>query len=133
MRRRAFVFGLSSVGLAFGADPVVADPAGLKAALAKARPGDTILLRDGTWTDSDLVVDAEGAPGKPITVRAQTPGRVILTGRSRLRVGGRHVVIDGLFFKDGSDVDEIVAFRVSPSRLASDCRITRCAIVDFKA
>jgi poly(beta-D-mannuronate) lyase len=111
----------------------VADPAQLKEAVRQAKPGDIILLRDGTWTDADLVIDAEGAPGKPITISAQTPGRVILTGHSRLRVGGRHIVVDGLNFKDGTHTDAVIAFRVSPTRLASECRITKCAIVDYLA
>ncbi len=132
MNRRQFLATTLLAGTAQAAEPV-ADAAQLKEALRKAKPGDTILLRDGVWTDADLVVDAEGAPDKPITGRAQTPGKVILTGRSRLRVGGRHLVVDGLHFKDGVvDSEAVILFRVSSSRLASECRITRCAIVDFK-
>jgi poly(beta-D-mannuronate) lyase len=112
----------------------VADAAQLKDAVRKAAPGDVILLRDGMWTDADLVIDAEGAPGRPITVRAETPGRVILTGRSRLHVGGRYIVVDGLFFKDGVvNSEAVISLRASPTRLASECRITRCAIVDYKS
>jgi poly(beta-D-mannuronate) lyase len=133
LTRRAFVWGSAPAGFAFGGETVADDPAGLRAAVSKARPGDTILLRDGTWTDAELTIDAEGEAGRPITVRAQTPGKVVLTGRSRLRVGGRYVVVDGLFFKGGEDRDEVIAFRVSPSRLATECRITRCAVVDYKA
>lgn len=100
----------------------------IRDSLRKAKPGDTITIPDGTYTDLDLVVD-----GERITVRAQTPGRVILTGKSRLRVGGRNNTVDGLFFKDGIDNDEIIAFRTSPANLATECRITRCAILNYKA
>jgi poly(beta-D-mannuronate) lyase len=100
----------------------------LKDRVRNARSGETVVLPDGTYSDLNLVVDGEG-----ITIRAQTPGRVILTGKSRLRVAGRHVTVDGLLFKDGLDTDEVIAFRTSPTRLATECRITRCAVVDFKA
>src|SRR4051794_2344659 len=85
-----------------------ATAADLQDLVRKAKSGETVVLPDGTYTDIDLVVEGEG-----ITVRAQTPGRVILTGKSRLRVAGRHVTVDGLFFKDGTDMDEVIAFRAS--------------------
>jgi len=119
MTRRHFL-ALAAASAASAAD--------LKDMVRKAKPGETVVLPDGTYSDVDLVVDGEG-----ITVRAQTPGRVILTGKSRLRVAGRHVTVDGLLFKDGLDTDEVIAFRTSPSHLATECRITRCAVIDFKA
>src|SRR5690606_5936821 len=38
---------------------------------------------------------------KPITLKAETPGEVILTGVSSLTVDGEYLVVDGLYFKDG--------------------------------
>jgi hypothetical protein len=60
----------------------------LTAAIREARPGDAIVLRNGTWTDARITFEAQGTAEQPITLRAETPGQVILTGRSTLRIGG---------------------------------------------
>ncbi len=66
----------------------VTTPEELQAAIQAAQPGDTIVMADGTWRDVAIVFEANGAPGDTITLRAETPGRVVLTGSSRLRIGG---------------------------------------------
>lgn len=104
-------------------------PAEIAAAVKKARPGDHLVLRDGTWSDADILFDAQGTAARPITLRAETPGRVILRGKSRLRIAGRHLVVAGLWFKDGEVAsDAVVAFRRSSSQHAHHCRLTNCAI-----
>src|SRR5687768_13130476 len=69
-----------------GKEIAVSSPAALSAALAQARPGDTLLLPDGTYRDQELRLRAPGAEGKPVTVRAATPGKVVFTGKSFLEV-----------------------------------------------
>ena len=108
------------------------DPAGVRQSVQSARPGDNIILRDGTWRDADLVFEANGTAEQPITLGAQTPGKVILTGKSRLRLSGQHLVVEGLWFKDGpAGGEDVIEFRTHSSRLASHCRVTQCAITDF--
>src|SRR5689334_20246774 len=65
-------------------------------------PGDTIIMTAGTWTDAQLVIDAGGDAKSPLTVRAQQPGGVILSGHSLLQLKAPHVVVQGLLFRDGS-------------------------------
>src|SRR5699024_5067479 len=38
----------------------------------------------------------------PITLRAQTPGKVIISGTSYLKIIGDHLIVDGLTFRDGA-------------------------------
>jgi poly(beta-D-mannuronate) lyase len=83
------------------ADNVVRTAADIRQASRTVRPGDTLIMADGVWRDADLVFEATGTAEKPITLRAQTPGRVVMTGKSRLRLSGRHLVVEGLWFKDG--------------------------------
>jgi poly(beta-D-mannuronate) lyase len=71
------------------------------AASKRVSAGDTITLANGTWRDFDLVITGQGSQKKPVTVKAQTPGQVLLTGQSSLRLSGRHVIVSGLVFKDG--------------------------------
>ncbi len=73
-----------------------------KEALSKAVPGSTIIIKNGTYTDELFIIDVSGTTEKPITITAQTPGKVIFTGNSRLRIGGDNIIVDGLYFKDGS-------------------------------
>ena len=110
----------------------VTDPAALRAAAAKAAPGDTIVMADGEWKDADLVFDAAGTASSPITLKAQTPGKVVITGRSSLRIGGDYLVVDGLKFISGyTPGKSIIDFRNGSRHLANHCRLTNCAIVEF--
>lgn len=110
----------------------VSNPAELTTALGRSQPGDIILMADGTWKDVEIVFDAKGLADKPVTLRARTPGKVILTGRSTLRLAGEYLVVDGLWFKDGFIRDEsIIGFRGDSRTLAVNCRLTNCAITDF--
>src|SRR5256885_633170 len=63
------------------------------------RPGDVLVMADGTWTDQAVVFRGRGTPDQPITLRAQTPGRVVLTGASSLKIDGEHLVVSGLWLK----------------------------------
>jgi poly(beta-D-mannuronate) lyase len=130
--RRAFVLAVT-VGLAqiaAAADVLVHDPREFDAAVAVAGPDDAIVLADGTWRDASLLFTGEGRQGQPITLRAQTPGKVVLTGESRLQIAGGYLVVDGLVFRGPCGEDDLVAFRRSSKQLAHDCRLTNCAFVD---
>ncbi len=101
-------------------------------AAERVRPGDTIVLADGTWRDFEIVLTGQGTAAQPITLTAATPGKVILSGRSNLRIGGRHIVVSGLTFRDGySPTSEVISFRRSKQELATDSRVTETVIVDF--
>jgi poly(beta-D-mannuronate) lyase len=106
----------------------VTDAAGLQAALKQAAPGDTILLRNGRWTDQKLIVRANGTPEKPITLRAQTPGQVILDGASVLRLGGANLVVEGLWFQGAHTKEDVIEFRTHSSVQATNCVLRHCAI-----
>ena len=99
------------------------------AALKAAGSGDTILLADGEWRDADLVFRGEGTKAAPITMTAQTPGKVVLLGTSRLRIGGTHLVVRNLLWRDSSAKDDVVSFRYDSKNLASHCTLEECAII----
>ncbi len=109
------------------ADFLISEPDSLPAVIKKLQPGDTVVLRNGTWKDANLIIFTSGTAEKPITIRAHTPGQVILTGNSRIALGGKHVVVDGLWFQNPTGEDSIV-LRADSKKLASDCRVTNCAV-----
>jgi poly(beta-D-mannuronate) lyase len=117
---------------ALATDHLVRDPAAYAAAVKKAAPGDRILLADGEWRDFQIVFTGTGIESKPITLAAQTPGKVILSGQSNLRIGGAHLVVSGLVFRNGfSPTRELIAFRRDSKTLASNVRLTEIVVDNF--
>lgn len=111
---------------------LVRSPAEYTAVVPGLRPGDTLALADGTWSDFEILLTGEGEAGRPITLTAQTPGKVILTGRSNLRLAGEHLVASNLVFRDGwSPTGEVVAFRRDRRHRANHSRVTGVVIDRF--
>jgi poly(beta-D-mannuronate) lyase len=102
----------------------VSTAAEIAAIANQLRPGDVIFLADGTWTDQAILFRAKGSANKPITLRAQTYGKVILTGASSLTIDGEHLIASGLYFKNGTTASDGVALK------GHDCRLLETAIVD---
>lgn len=96
----------------------------------KAQPGDVITLADGTYQSADLLFEAQGTAERPIVLRAATTGKVVLTGKSRLRIAGSHLVVEGLYFWNSFHPEGMIAFRRNSSHEAHHCRVTQCAVVD---
>ena len=114
---------------ALARDIAVADQAQFKAAVKAAKPGDSIILGDGEWRDFQVVFTGTGTAEKPITLTARTKGKVVLTGQSNLRMGGRHLVVSGLMFRGGaSPTNQVISFRRDSKMLAFDSRVTQVVI-----
>ncbi len=92
-----------------GGAPVVMGPtttvctiAEFQSAINQAQAGDTVVLCNGTYPDSSLTIPTSG-----ITVRAETPGGVVLSGTSggaknKVAISGSNVVFSEFQFKDGN-------------------------------
>ncbi len=120
---------VSTAHPALARDMLVSDQAQYKAAVKKAQPGDNIILADGEWRDFQIVFTGTGTAAKPITLMAQTKGKVLVTGQSNLRIGGQHLLVSGLVFKNGaSPTDEVISFRRDSKTLAADTRVTEIVI-----
>ena len=74
-------------------------------AASQARPGDTILIHEGTY-EEHVVVEATGSRNAPITFRAAPGETVWMSGSKRRRVFAfqlvtkHHIIIDGLRFRE---------------------------------
>src|SRR5688572_26589059 len=73
------------------------------ATLAKIKPGDDIVFKNGTYKDLIFNFKANGEEGKPITFHAETPGGVIFNGKSQIFIEGNWLVISGFKFEDITD------------------------------
>ena len=104
----------------------------LTAANKNAMPGDIIILQDGEWKNITIQLNCTGTKEKPITFRSQTAGKVLITGNSKLKVGGNFLIIDGMYFTNGyAGDDAIISFRIDNKQLANNCRVTNTVIDDF--
>ncbi|HVI98303.1 MAG TPA: polysaccharide lyase 6 family protein [Sphingomonas sp.] len=117
---------------AIAADHRVSDAAQFRAAAKTLTPGDRIVLADGEWRDFLIELSGEGRSDAPIAVVAEHPGKVILTGRSGVRLAGRWLVVSGLTFRNGYAPDDVViSFRRDSKHWAEHSRVTNVVIDGF--
>lgn len=125
----ALLFNLTQV---VAENILVDDKSSFESAVEDANPGDTIILKNGTWNNVFLGFYANGTESNPIVVTAESAGEVILTGSSRIEIYGKHLVVSNLDFKNGAlSSGHVVEFRKGSSELAENCRLTNCRILNY--
>jgi len=109
----------------------VSDPETARKAVRDAAPGDVVVLAAGEWRDVDLRLDGEGTAEKPVVIRAERPGETVFTGASRIRLGGSHLVVSGLWLRNLAGArSDWLEFRIDSKRRANHCRLTDCALTE---
>jgi poly(beta-D-mannuronate) lyase len=94
--------------------------------------GDTIVLKNGEWTNQTISLKASGTASQPVVLIAENQGDVVFNGSSRISVSGQFIEISGIYFKDGTlSGSPVVEFRTSSSNMAENCRLTNCAIINY--
>lgn len=98
-----------------------------------AKSGDVIILKNGIWKDVKLNAFGKGEKENPIIIKAETPGKVIISGNSTLKIYGNYVIVSGLWFKNGdSKYKSVVQFRKDSKTFANNCRFTNSTISYYK-
>ena len=111
---------------------IVKDIEALNYAISQAKPGDEIVLANGIWKDVRIKFYGQGTEENPIVLRAETPGEVFIQGDSDLKLGGEYLVVEGLFFTNGSSPSNaVIAFAINEDSVANNVRVTSCTIKDF--
>ena len=111
---------------------LVTNSSELNNAIKDAKPGDDIVLKNGVWKDVEIKFIADGTKKSPISLNAETPGKVFIEGISSLEISGNHLNIEGLFFRNGhSPKKNVIAFRTRTKKVANYCKVTNCVIIDF--
>jgi poly(beta-D-mannuronate) lyase len=111
-------------GVAVAAEYKVSSAANVAALADKLQPGDVVVMREGAWTDQEITFRGKGTAEAPITLRAATPGKVILAGTSSVVIEGDHLVVSGLCFKEARAAANGVAMK------GRHCRLTETAFID---
>ncbi len=100
-------------------------PGELAAALAKARPGDILLLHKGTY--SGTFKPPSGEPGKPIALVAFGDGPPVLDGQGRSNIingtGAHDIILEGLRFRNATWA---LAFNNASRITVRRCVVTGC-------
>lgn len=127
MRHRTFAFlrgallilAASVLARAESAYRIIA-PGDLNSLASRFEPGDVVILPDATWENQKLTFRGKGTAEKPITLRAATPGKFVLSGRSSLTIDGEWLVVEGLTLrKFGIEDAEGIAIKGRHNRLTS--------------
>ncbi|WP_178989330.1 chondroitinase-B domain-containing protein [Winogradskyella schleiferi] len=108
----------------------------LNDAIKNAQAGDDIVLKNGVYKDVEIKFRGKGTKNNPITLKAETPGKVSIEGKSYLKFGGEYLTVEGLHFKNGySPSSAVIDFKISHKdsldEIASHCKFTNCVIEDF--
>lgn len=111
---------------------VVSNAEELNEAIKNAEAGTDIVMSNGVWKDVEIKFKAIGTENNPITLRAETPGEVLIEGQSNLKIGGKYLIVDGLYFKNGySPSSAVIDFRTDEENIAFNCKVTNCVIEGF--
>ena len=108
----------------------------LNKAIDSSEAGNQIILANGIWKDVQIKFRGKGTKDKPITIKAETTGKVTIEGESYLKFGGEYLVVEGLYFKNGfSPSSAVIDFKISskdkPDEISNNCKVTNCVIEDF--
>ncbi|RIJ42507.1 polysaccharide lyase 6 family protein [Pontibacter oryzae] len=123
---------LSSAWTPRATSTLVKNQAELKAAIARAKPGDTLVMANGQWENVSILFEGQGKAEMPIVLTAQEKGKVILSGQSEIRIAGEFLEVNGLHFKNGmAPSNTVISFRKDSKTVANNCRVTNCVIQDY--
>lgn len=137
MKKRNYISIIIAVMAVFACplaakDHWIATQADYAAVSKKLKPGDTVILKNGVWPDFEIIFEGFGTKNKPITLRAETKGKVFITGQSNLRLAGDYLHVTGLVFKDGyTPRSSVIEYRTSKDRLANNSRVSEVVIDNF--
>jgi len=120
MKCRLLCFLISILSFQWGSSQVVNNASELATAISAAGPGTVITLSDGTWNNVYINIDKQGTASDPITIAAQNPGAVLMTGNSRVRMEGSYLTVEGLVFQDPSNLN------ASGSSISPVIELKRC-------
>ena len=131
MKQILIIFFLAFSSVINAEQFTVSTTAELKVALSKAVAGDIIIWKNGIY--KDVVINFKpsntGIEKKPIILKAETAGKVMLTGSSQLMINGNYLQAEGFLFEGLSTLTkgDVMTFATE----ANHCRITNCAVINY--
>jgi poly(beta-D-mannuronate) lyase len=94
------------------------------------KPGDNISIANGTYEPWSLIINTNGTAAKPITVQAETTGKVIFTGdvgQYVFKLTGSYTILRGISFTACNVLkDDAHAGVLAELNDTKHCRLTEC-------
>jgi poly(beta-D-mannuronate) lyase len=100
----------------------------------QVKPGDTVVLKTGVYTDAVLAFHAIGEKQQPVVFCAEKRGSVVFNGNSSLSFSGEYLVVDGFVWKEGGrqlGTKSVIEFKTSSQKLARFSTVQHCTIDDY--
>jgi len=97
------------------------------------QPGDVIIFKNGVYKNVKINFKANGTYDKPITLRAETPSKVIITGKSSLQIFGDFLIVKDLVFKNGEPASNPLIALGHSNFTYKYCRLTNIVIDNFNS
>jgi poly(beta-D-mannuronate) lyase len=111
---------------------LVSNATELENAIKEAKAGDDIVLKNGVWKDVEMKLRGRGTKENPIVLRAETPSKVFIEGKSYVKFGGQYIIVKDIHFRNGySPSNAVIDFRINKEEIANNCTVTNCVIEDF--
>tara|TARA_B100000809_G_scaffold19840_3_gene17496 strand:- start:24977 stop:27685 length:2709 start_codon:yes stop_codon:yes gene_type:complete len=132
------LLSISLAGSVFATVRTAGSPTEIEDAIAASVPGDTVVIKDGTYTNLEILFNVDGTASSPILLQAQSKGGVSLEGNSGLKIAGDYLIVDGLHFQNGERADGrgIIRFyddSTDTSTFANHSRLTNTTIDGFNS
>jgi len=112
---------------------LVSTNSALSTAITNAVPGTTIILANGTWTNTQINITKSGTDSLPVTIKAETPGSVFFEGNSFVKMGGSYIFFEGVVFRNPSNLTvstPIISFKGSSTE-CQNCKLTNVKIDSY--
>jgi len=111
----------------------------LQKILNKVKAGDSIIWQNGVYKDERILFypSRNGTEKNPITLCAESPGKVVFYGNSQLFLSGDYLRVEGFKFEGEctlSDGEPVISFSPESTNkydLPNHCRVTNCAIINY--
>ncbi|WP_299670397.1 chondroitinase-B domain-containing protein [uncultured Polaribacter sp.] len=111
---------------------LVSNESELKDAIKNAKAGDDIVLKNGIYKNLEIEFYGEGTKENPITLRAETAGKVFIEGISNLAIGGNYLIVKDLHFRNGFTPNRyVIRFKIDDNKIAFNSKFTNCVIEEF--
>ena len=79
----------------------------ISSVFSKVKPGDKIILNDGTINNLSINITTKGQLLNRITIKPKNPGKVILTGKVSINITGSYTTLANIVLKDGGNENAI--------------------------
>ncbi|KAF0139863.1 MAG: poly(beta-D-mannuronate) lyase [Stygiobacter sp.] len=130
--KKIFALMILTIGIISAEEFKVSNAGEIKSVLKKIQPGDKVIMVNGEWKDASIIFDADGTKEKPITLCAETHGKVILNGNSTLKIAGDYLIVDGLNFQGGFiEKGAVIEFRNGTKKESNHSRLTNTVIENY--